>query len=482
MPRNLSSYPRRFFAQLCIALFAVAALAAAAQSRPAPAVPALLLSDIHFEPFWDPAKVAQLAAAPVSAWDSILASAPSPDRAQRFSALQQTCHARGVDTSYPLLESAFQAIRAQAANARFITVSGDLISHGFDCKFTALFPHATPADYQSFAAKTIGYVVARVNALIPGAAVYIALGNNDSGCGDYRIDPDSAFLAAVGKDITANFPKRFRSEALASFSARGDYSIALPAPVRNARLLVLDDLFESQKYATCAGKADAAPADAQLAWLRRQLESARAAHQKVWVMSHIPPGVDAHGTLARHTGACGNKPPKMFLASDKLSGLLASYGDVVQLALFAHTHMDEIKLLPSGHGPGVALKMVPSISPVDGNHPAFTVAQVDPATAALVDYRVIAASDQTGTGAWKEEYDYARSYQEPNFTAASVAHLLAGFASDPNAKTEPSQSYLRNYFAGDRMTIPTALWPQYVCSLTQQTAASFLSCACAAAR
>ena len=47
-------------------------------------VQALLVSDIHFEPFWDPAKVARLARTPVSQWDAILAEADSADREARF--------------------------------------------------------------------------------------------------------------------------------------------------------------------------------------------------------------------------------------------------------------------------------------------------------------------------------------------------------------------------------------------------------------
>jgi hypothetical protein len=75
-------------------------------------IPALLLSDIHFEPFWDPAKAPQLAAAPASEWKAILAAAPSPDQQQRFAALQQSCHARGADTSFALFDSSLKAMRA----------------------------------------------------------------------------------------------------------------------------------------------------------------------------------------------------------------------------------------------------------------------------------------------------------------------------------------------------------------------------------
>ena len=82
----------------------------------------------------------------------------------------------------------------------------------------------------------------------------------------------------------------------------------------------------------------------------------------------------------------------MFLSSDKMADLLIEYGDVIRLGIFAHSHMDEIRLLePEGSASspahGVAIKMVPSISPVDGNNPSFTVARVNPSSAVLQNYR-----------------------------------------------------------------------------------------------
>ncbi len=72
----------------------------------------------------------------------------------------------------------------------------------------------------------------------------------------------------------------------------------------------------------------------------------------------------------------------------------------MQLAIFAHTHMDEMRLLKPAKADAarqtVAVKMVASISPIDGNNPSFTLATIDPANAQLKDYRVIVASNQTG--------------------------------------------------------------------------------------
>ena len=59
-----------------------------------------------------------------------------------FVAIEQSCHTRGEDTPFALLESSVQAMRKEAAGAKFMTVSGDLIAHAFPCKYGAVFPHA----------------------------------------------------------------------------------------------------------------------------------------------------------------------------------------------------------------------------------------------------------------------------------------------------------------------------------------------------
>lgn len=446
-------------------------------------VPVLMVSDVHFEPFWDPGKAMQLAAAPVAQWKAILAAPDSADRGQRFADLQQACHARGVDTSYPLLLSSLNAMRTDAAGIRFTTVSGDLIAHAFSCKYKAVFPQATAAEYRSFVEKTIEFTVDALRAVFPGVPVYAALGNNDSDCGDYLLDGQSQFLEETGKVLAANLPAAQRKEAVETFAAGGYYSAALPAPMRHSRVLVLDDVFMSRRYATCSNKPDPQGAAAQIEWLKQQLERARRDEENVWVMGHIPPGVDPYSTLTKGKNICAGAAPQMFLSSEALTDTLAEFGDVIQLAIFAHTHMDEMRLLEPGngeqdHGP-VAVKMVSSISPVDGNNPSFTVGAVDAASGVLTDYRVIAASNQTGVDTkWTEEYGYARAYEEPSFSSSSVAKLVDEFRADPSAQTQASENYLRHYFVGDVSREIRPFWPQYVCALANYTESAYRSCVC----
>lgn len=477
--------------QIAFLLFTGASLAQSTHPVAPPAkvtIPALLLSDIHFEPFWDPAKAPQLAAAPASQWKAILAAAPSPEQQQRFAALQQSCHARGADTSFALFDSSLKAMRAHAAGVKFVTVSGDLISHSFQCKFTTLFPKSSPADSRAFVEKTMDYVMGELYGSFPNVPVYVALGNNDSDCGDYRLDAHSEFLAITGKEVTKNFPASERQGAEESFAVGGYYSVSMPAPIENARLLVLNNIFMSKNYTTCAGKPDPSAADAQLAWLRQQLTEARAKKQKVWAMGHIPPGVDLYATASRFIDVCGGQAPIMYLSSEKMADELVEFSDVVELAIFGHNHMDETRLLKGdGKTPAssksVAVKVVSSISPINGNHPSFTVAQIDPSSAALKDYKVFVASNLTGNDAdWTAEYDFARSYHTVEFTSSSVSNLIAGFAADPGAKTQASQNYIADFSVGYVTPLLRLAWPQYVCTLSNHTQQSFKACVCPAAQ
>lgn len=467
-------------------VFAVKAPAQSAGEDKANPIEALFVSDIHFEPFADPGKAAQLAAAPVTEWNAILSAPASTDADAQFTKLQQTCSARGADTSYALYQSSLHAMQAQASQASFVVVSGDLIAHAFSCKFGAVFPKAKPDEYRDFVEKTIAYVMAELRTALPGVPVYAALGNNDSDCGDYQLDANSAFLQESGQTIAANLHGAEQARALETFSAGGYYSVSFPAPVEDTRLLVLDDLFMSERYETCAGKSDPAPAAAQIAWLKQQLNAAREKKEKVWVMAHIPPGVDSYATARRWMALCAGGKPKMFLSSEDLPEALAGYGDVIQLAIFAHTHMDEVRLLAPAKTDvaqkPVAVKMVASISPVDGNNPSFTIATVDPARGLLKDYRVIVASNQTGIDTvWSEEYDFVKTYHEPAFTAATVGSLIAEFKADPAAHASASQNYLHDYMPGVDMRMMALIWEPYVCSLKSSSADVYRECVCSSA-
>jgi sphingomyelin phosphodiesterase acid-like 3 len=187
---------------------------------------------------------------------------------------------------------------------------------------------------------------------------------------------------------------------------------------------------------------------------------------------------------------CGEKGPRMYLSSEKIAEVLVEFGDVVELAIFAHTHMDEVRVLRAekegqgaGSAKGVAVKMVSSISPINGNAPSFTVASVDRSTAALKDFRVFRSSNQTGVNAvWSEEYDWGKIYHEAEFSADSVSKVTAEFEADAGAKTEASRDYIRNFDVGNNSPLLGLVWPLYVCGLRNDSAQGFKACACPAGK
>lgn len=444
-----------------------------------------MLSDLHFDPFYDPAKIPELRRAPTSEWPAILSKPDSTDRLITFTDLQRTCNVRGSDSPWPLIVASLRQAKQQEPAPLFVTVSGDLLAHGFFCKYQRLDPSGTPAAASAFAAKTVAFVAQQIRAAYSPVPIYMALGNNDSGCADYFESPDSGFLKSAAISLAEGLPTAEERASLArNFPRFGDYSVLLPAPMRDTRLIVLQDIFQSSRHKDCRSELDPTSATEQIAWLRKRLTEARANGEQVWVMAHIPPGVDVYTTYHRYIfapgEACNVKQPQMFLANDALGDTIAEFGDVVRLAIFAHTHMDEIKLLQGPDGSAVPVKLVPSISPINGNEPSFLVAQVSPQTATIKDYEVFAATSAEGV-VWHREYRYSEVYQLPDFSAKSVDQLTVTLVNDKTGEDETSRAYERYFLSGGGTFAALGLqrlWPAYSCSLRETDPASFRRCMC----
>jgi len=212
---------------------------ALAQAVPPPAtVSAVMLSDLHFDPFHDPEKVPLLVNAKVEDWEGILMRPDSAAQQAGFAAVQTACTGKqGADAPYLLLSGVLKAAKDRAPDARFVTVSGDLLVHEFDCRYrTAMkLPKATE-DNQSvsavFAEKTTLFVIRLAEARFKGIPVYFALGNNDSRCNHNRLDVRDAYLQATGPaliDGLAGVSAAERESALANAPHRDEECYLVPA-------------------------------------------------------------------------------------------------------------------------------------------------------------------------------------------------------------------------------------------------------------
>jgi sphingomyelin phosphodiesterase acid-like 3 len=466
-------------------MLAPCALAQAA-TQPATAT-VVMLSDLHLDPFHDPAKVALLAKAPLEEWEGILSSSESPTLPDDSAAVQKACGgSRQMDSSYALLRSSLQAAHKQAPEARFVVVSGDLLVHNLDCRYRAALklPPASGDDQSlsaAFAEQTTVFVMRQVESAFKGTPVYLALGNNDSRCNHNRMDLRDDYLKATAQamlDGLVGVSANERKRALETYESAGYYAVTMTTPMERTRLLVVDDTYMMANFANCeANSADRKGAEEQIAWLTKELDSARERGESVWLVGHLPPSVNPRSSPGRLLRLCSDGGAETFLSSDALANLMASHADIVRLAIFGHTHMDELHLV--GGKAGVPVKVVASITPVDGNLPSFLVAKVAPASATLLDYQVYVASNATGVGTrWTREYGFDETYHETSFTAAALGDLIGRLRADTPGGSAESMAYQKHFYKGTDGFALGTLWQAYVCSLDQPTAEGFKLCVC----
>ena len=495
------------FALCCLLLPLLQAMKTEAQV-PAKAIDAALLADPHFDPFRQVSKVQRLAAAPVDQWAAILAEPAAATDAAEFQKLQAACDERSVDAANDLMLSAFDASARRTTDGPpvFAMLAGDLLVHRFDCRYEKLLgrkPAAPGTKYDNaeahpaagtarnvmeFAQKTIDYIALELHARFPRTPVYVALGNNDSGCGDYQIDEHDALFTATENAVERGWvgaPANEAKQALTDYERFGSYALPMPAPLAKGRVVVLDDLYLSARYQGCNGKPSAIAGEHLLAWLDQTLTAAEKRGEFVWVLTHIPPGVNTYSTNVAGIDVCAGQAPITFLSSTKLTDVLARHADVVRVMVAGHTHVDETRVFGGDEGAGrFAVKGVPSVSTVSGNPPAFLTASVDPRTGVMLDYALhTASSGVAGTPAagltWHTAYDFRTVYGEAAFTPAAVADLAQRFAAQKPADDQAIANY-QNYFAGFglRRLALQAVWDQYVCHMQHDDPKAFAACTC----
>jgi sphingomyelin phosphodiesterase acid-like 3 len=447
--------------RLCIAVlfFLVSfspsvSLGLSASIPPAPVGKALLIADLHFDPLSDPAIVKQLIAAPVSEWESIFVDSG------------QTGYAHSPqDSNYPLLNSALSAAASQTP-IDFGIALGDYLRHDFEAAFVKAGGDAN--DFSAFATKTAVYVSHTLQTKL-GVPVYLALGNDDSPCGDYQMTPGGPFLAALADslDVLVQNP-----EAAADFRAGGFYELPHPT-VPNYRILVLNSVLWSSNYSNC-GADQSDPGAAELDWLSSKLYRAKALGNRVILVMHIPPGIDSYSSAK----AGSDKPATEFWQDryfTRFGVLMQSYGEIVEIAFAGHTHMDDFRVLGSASGGvPIAFRITPAVTPIFGNNPAFSVFDYNLSTCAVSDIATYFLDLAKGgdNPQWALEYRFSKAYGYSAYTAANLEALIDAIQADPNIR----QAFAGYYAGSAPSPINPKNWPFYICAQAHFTATDYSSC------
>ena len=378
---------------------------------------ALVMSDLHFDPMADPRLVDQLAADEPEQWRQVLER--SDDKSLgRY----------GRDANWPLLHSALQHMRETLPDAAFVLISGDFLAHNFRGEFDAAANNHSDPAYRAFVRKTMQFLARELSQTFPATPILPALGNNDEDCGDYELQPGGPFLADTLPMLRTLIGDTGAPGVDHDWATYGNYS----AKVAGIRVLSTNTNFFSIHYRNACGSAsDADPGRATLAWLEHELAAAQRAQERVWLVYHIPPGIDGYATLKQ--GMCPGTMVPMWADSyaESFYSLLRSYAGTVAASFAGHTHMDDFRLIGGDAGRyGFAL-ITPAVSPIFGQNPAFRTVSYDPAGGIRdqTTYDLTNLQVATATGGvppvWRAEYTFTQLWQLPAINLPSLDRLYS---------------------------------------------------------
>ena len=399
----------------------------------------LFTSDIHLNALADPALADRLAAAPVAQWNAI------------FDADSRPIAPHGKDTNAPLLRLALAAMQAADPDPDVVVVSGDFLAHTYRGQWDLAASDRSEAAFDAFADKTIAYLAAEFDATFPRAQFIIALGNNDSPCGDYAADPRSAFLAHFAKAWEPLVDRGGRAPDFArEFPVDGDYVAQFAG---GTRIIVVDSNAWSPLAADTCDPGGTARSDV-IAWFEHAVAAAPMG-AKTWAVLHIPPGIDAY------SAARANLPIPLYRPDmlARFRAARAADGKPLGLIVAGHLHNDGFRIVDR-----TPLLLVPSISPIHGNNPAFFVAHVIAPSGTIADYQAYALDENSAPPAaakFEPEYDFDTSYGVHGFTLDALAHIERSIHDDGEFRRVEAAHYV----AGSSVeAIDDRTWRTYWCA------------------
>jgi len=432
----------------------------------------LLISDIHFDPFTDPSLFATLAKRPASEWARLLESSLAGGVSQL-----------GSDSNYALLKSSLATAAKTCPHPDFILYVGDSLAHNWRAQYEKLAPRSSQDDsqaYREFTAKTVEFLVLEFRKHFPGVPILPTLGNEDAYCGDYEVQPAGTFLAMFAHAwMELPGPTLDRASFQSSFSQGGYYSMRLP-PLFRHRVIVLNSVFFSNQYEnTCGSKTDT-PGDDEMAWLAVTLDTASRAREKVWIVMHIPVGINDYNTVKNEEAGSG---PVEFWGSAYSSHfikLVSKYRETVQIVFSGHTHMDDFRVIEAERTGLVANKLVPSISPIFRNNPGFQVYHYDRVSGTVRNYQTYYFSNLSTAGEptelehaeWKLEYDFRDAYQQLAFDIPAITSIARALKTSASIQ----DIYMRFYSVNGPPAFDKLALPAYSCAILHTTLEEFEKC------
>mmetsp|Transcript_67023 Transcript_67023/g.174465 ORF Transcript_67023/g.174465 Transcript_67023/m.174465 type:complete len:587 (+) Transcript_67023:84-1844(+) len=395
----------------------------------------------------------------------------------------------GCDPPYELMSSAAKVAAKSSSTYQFVTFTGDWTRHAQN-NFRYPWGNVT-STIQNVTKIIISEVNASVLGYSGGGQAFGTLGNDDSPQNYYlNVTTDEAenpWLANVGDVLHTQ--GAMSSGVVPNYSYGGFFEEEMGGIV----VLMINTIVYSVSH---EGAINQNPEDPfhQFAWLRSRLQSAVDRNVTVWIMGHIPPGIETYGYSELWRPAYVEK--YLAIVQDP------TLGPAVAAQLFGHVHKEEFRLLPNApRGAGPVL-LTSALSPIYQTNPQFRAFEYDPATGRPVSYNETYAELREGTQEplWSFGYDLVDAYPVLRQGVRESGFLLmdhfAQLAERLGAGLEEWDTYAGWYAtqrANDLQGCGVATRPQggaaglnetqklacrkkYICALTVRTQAQFNDC------
>ena len=468
---------------LSAVIFVLFACCPSLQSAEVPVNRFLVVSDIHFNPMADPSLVADLNAADSTQWETIL----ERSKLTRFSQY-------GQDTNWWLLRSALDQMRLTLPHPAFIMVPGDLLAHEFPKTYATVTHDNDREHYRALVLKTLDFLALEFRKRFSDTKILVTPGNNDEECGDNSMEAHGRFLsdtAELARD-NAEAGSEFKKE----WKALGIYNVPHPA-VPGVRIFSLNTAIFSYRYQPASFSQGCVPvasnaANDLLAWLESNLAAARQAHEKVWLLFHVPPGIDATATMHEYESLAKKGPSPLGVVCQKavvplwdptwtsqFDSLLENYQDTVIASFAGHTHTDDFRLIgASGSRVGFVL-INPPITPVDDRNPAFRVVTFN-GDGSLADQSIyyltnLKYATSKAKGRWEKEYQFSQEWKAKELNAASLESIYSQVGTEQKAR----EQWLKLYNVSSAAAkVPPGNVRGLYCAIEHLDPESYAACYC----
>ena len=416
-------------------------------------------SDLHFDPLSNASLVDTLNKSPFDKWEVI------------FNNLDSTGLSKyGNDSNYRLFDSFLSGLKSADPDPGFIIYGGDFLAHNFLERFRYITKDTSRNASDEFISKTFGFIAAKISRMFPNTHVYFTLGNNDSFTGDYNAVWNGNFFKDTAPVLFDNFifDNSQRIKFLSFYSASGSYSVSIST---KQKLISLNTNFLSAK---CPPD-QSVNGEKVLSWLENELESARKNNEKVWLINHIPPGVDVYTTTAHHDPAKPLKTAVLFMTkkyNDKLISIIEKYSDVITACFSGHIHTEDFRVYKSeeDNSPVGFTHIVPSISPIFQNNPAFQIFKYDEQNFSLLDYDTYYLDLSVSIPEWKFEYSFDKTYGYKSLDKNTFNGLADKLQSDEAARN----NYISYYYSQSKKASIIKYINAYLCGISSLTDSTYV--------